>query len=114
MVADYDRAVREHRIDVTVSGSVIIGLIEMMRREDYLWIENIAVRPEDQGRGLGRQLLLHAERQAIEAGCVEIRLLTNAAFEANVALYEKTGYVIVKSEPFMGGTTVYMTKTITR
>ncbi len=114
MVADYDRAVREHRIDVMVSGSVIVGLIEMMLREDHLWIENIAVRPEDQGRGLGRQLLVHAERQAIEAGCAEIRLLTNAAFEANVALYEKTGYVIVKSEPFMGGTTVYMTKTITR
>lgn len=114
MAVDYDQAVREHWIDVVSIGPRIVGLIQMMLREDHLWIENVAVRPEDQGRGLGRQLLAHAERRAIEAGCTETRLLTNAAFEANVALYERTGYVIVKREPFMGGTTVYMSKSLGR
>ncbi|NBJ12128.1 GNAT family N-acetyltransferase [Microvirga sp. SYSU G3D207] len=114
MAVDYDQAVREHWIDVISIGPRIVGLIQMMLREDHLWIENVAVRPEDQGRGLGRQLLAHAERRAIEAGCTETRLLTNAAFEANVALYERTGYVIVKREPFMGGTTVYMSKSLGR
>jgi ribosomal protein S18 acetylase RimI-like enzyme len=114
MVADYERAIREHQIDVMVTGSRILGLIETMLREDHLWIENIAVMPEDQGKGLGRQLLAYAERKADEAQCAEIRLLTNAAFEANISLYEKAGYVIVKQEPFMGGTTVYMSKALTR
>ena len=114
MVADYEQAVREHRIDMMFIGSRMVGLIEMMLREDHLWIENVAVKPKDQGRGLGRQLLAHAERKAIEAGCAETRLLTNAAFESNVALYERTGYVIVKREPFMGGTTVYMSKSLDR
>ncbi|MGO4705888.1 GNAT family N-acetyltransferase [Microvirga sp. 2MCAF38] len=110
MNADYERAVQEHQIDLMYIGSRMVGLIETMLRDDHLWIESVAVGPSDQGKGLGRQLLAHAECKAIEAGCPEIRLLTNAAFEANVALYEKTGYLIVEREPFMGGITVYMSK----
>src|SRR3546814_10784219 len=85
MNADYERAVQEHRIDLMYLGLRMVGLVEMMLRDDHLWIENVAVRPEDQGSGLGRRLLAHAERKAIEAGRAETRLLTNAAFEANVA-----------------------------
>lgn len=112
MHADYERAVRDHRIDLMFVGSELVGLVEMILREDHLWIENVAVRPENHGRGFGRQLLAHAERTTVAAGRTEIRLLTNEAFEANVALYEKAGYAIVRREPFMGGTTVYMAKTL--
>jgi hypothetical protein len=59
-------------------------------------------------------LLAHAERTARAVGRAELRLLTNAAFEANVALYEKAGYRIVDREPFLNGTTVYMSKTLIR
>ncbi|MGO4523424.1 GNAT family N-acetyltransferase [Microvirga sp. 2MCAF35] len=114
MNADYEQAVREHQIDLMSIDAQVVGLIETMLREDHLWIENIAVRPDAQGQGLGRLLLAHAEHRAVEAGRDEIRLLTNAAFEANVALYKKTGYRIVHREPFMGGTTVYMNKTLGR
>src|SRR3546814_4807225 len=76
MNADYERAVQEHRIDLMYLGLRMVGLVEMMLRDDHLWIENVAVRPEDQGSGLGRRLLAHAERKAIEAGRAETRLLT--------------------------------------
>jgi ribosomal protein S18 acetylase RimI-like enzyme len=112
MNADYERAVREHQIDLMYLDTKMVGLVETMLRDDHLWIENVAVRPVDQGNGFGNQLLAHAERKAITAGRTEIRLLTNAAFEANVAFYEKAGYFIVRSEPFMGGTTVYMSKNV--
>jgi ribosomal protein S18 acetylase RimI-like enzyme len=36
-------------------------------RLDHLWIENVAVAPEGQGRGYGRLLLAHAERRAAES-----------------------------------------------
>jgi ribosomal protein S18 acetylase RimI-like enzyme len=114
MGADYREAVRQHRIDLICLDARTAGLIETMLRDDHLWIENLAVRPEDQGRGLGRRLLAHAERVAVEAGRAEIRLLTNAAFEANVALYGKAGYRVVKREPFMSGTTVHMSKNLNR
>jgi ribosomal protein S18 acetylase RimI-like enzyme len=113
MNADYEKAVQEHGIDLMYVGSRLVGLIEMKQADDHLWIENVAVKPENQRRGLGQRLLAHAERKATEAGHAEIRLLTNAAFEANIALYEKTGYVIDRREPFMGGTTVYMSKKLT-
>ena len=114
MQADYTRAVQEHQIDLVCVGTGIAGLIETVLREDHLWIENVAVRPDAQGKGIGRHLLAHAEDKAIAAGRHELRLLTNAAFAANIALYETAGYVIVKREPFMGGTTVYMSKMLAR
>ena len=114
MKADYARAVREHQIDVLNIDGRMVGLIETMPRSDHLWIENIAVRPDCQGKGLGRQLLMHAERKAAAAGHTEIRLLTSAAFASNVALYARLGYLVDKREPFMGGTTVYMSKKLAR
>ena len=55
-------------------------------------------------------MLERAERQAIEAERRELRLLTNGAFEANVSLYKRCGYIVDREEPFMNGVTVYMSK----
>ena len=110
MQVDYTRAVREHQFELLWRDGRLIGLIETMRHSDHLWIENVAVRPDHQGQGIGRQLLVHAEHKAARAGLAELRLLTNAAFEANIALYRRVGYAIDRQEPFMGGTTVYMSK----
>ncbi|HLZ66320.1 MAG TPA: GNAT family N-acetyltransferase [Aliidongia sp.] len=114
MKADYERAVREHQIDLLHIDGRMVGLVETMLRPDHLWIENIAVRPDCQGQGLGQRLLAHAERKATAAGHTEIRLLTSAAFGANVALYSRLGYSVDRQEPFMGGTTVYMSKKLTQ
>lgn len=115
MTVDYDHAVRAHDIDLLSISGVVSGLIETMLRPDhlwpdYLWIENVAVRPDCQGRGLGRILLAHAEHKAAAAGQSEIRLLTNAAFGGNVALYERFGYRVDRREAFRDGITVYMRK----
>ena len=110
MQADYDRAVREHSIDLLTVDGALVGLIETIVRPDHLWIENVAVAPDCQGRGYGRLLLAHAETHAVKAERGEIRLLTNAAFAANLALYAKLGYAIDRTEPFRGGTAVHMSK----
>jgi ribosomal protein S18 acetylase RimI-like enzyme len=112
MKADYERAVREHQIDILSIEGRMVGLIETMLRADHLWIENIAIAPANQNQGLGRRLLAHAEARAAAAGRVELRLLTSSAFEANLALYRAVGYEIERTEPFMGGTTVHMRKTV--
>ena len=92
MQADYERAVVEHTIDLLIVDGALAGLVETILRPDHLWIENVAVAPERQGRGFGRLLLAHAERRAIQAGRPEIRLMTNQAFAANLELYAKRGY----------------------
>jgi GNAT superfamily N-acetyltransferase len=110
MAVDYVLALREHRFDLLRRGGDVLALIETMLREDHLWIENIAVRPDSQGQGLGRMLLGHAEAMARENGRAELRLLTNGAFGTNVALYERHGYVVTAREAFRGGVTVHMRK----
>jgi GNAT superfamily N-acetyltransferase len=112
MQADYERAVAEHTIDLLLADGALAGLIETILRPDHLWIENVAVAPEQQGRGVGRLLLDHAERRALRSGRTEVRLLTNQAFAANLELYAKRGYIVDRTEPFRGGTTVHMSKRI--
>ncbi|WP_374653297.1 GNAT family N-acetyltransferase [Dongia sp.] len=114
MQADYRLALLEHQFDVATENGRVVGLIETMPREDHLWIENVAVIPEAQGRGIGRLLLVHAERKSAAAGCRELRLLTNGAFAANVSLYLKLGYAVDREEEFMNGTTIYMSKKLAR
>jgi GNAT superfamily N-acetyltransferase len=114
MVVDYSIAVREHDIDLAFVEGALVGLIETCPRDGHFWIENVAVVPVQQGNGFGQALLAHAERKALQAGYSEIRLLTNEAFQANVALYEWVGYVIDRREPFMGGTTIDMSKKLVR
>ena len=111
MQVDYRAALRRHRIDLLEHHGALVGLIETVLHPDHLWIENLAVHPLWQGRGLGRQLLVHAEARARAAGCAEVRLLTNAAFASNIGLYEKTGFRRDRTEPFhLGGTTLYMSR----
>jgi GNAT superfamily N-acetyltransferase len=112
MQADYERAVAEHTIDLLFVDRAFAGLVETILRPDHLWIENIAVAPERQGRGYGRLLLAHVEKRAVDTGRFEIRLQTNQAFAANVALYAKLAYATDRTEPFRGGTIVHLSKRI--
>jgi ribosomal protein S18 acetylase RimI-like enzyme len=112
MRADYDKAVREHQFELAIEDGRIVGLIETIAHDDHIWIENVAVAPEAQGRGIGRKLLDSTERKAFETGCRELRLLTNGAFAANVSLYKRQGYAVDREEPFMNGMTVYMSKSL--
>ncbi|CDX57770.1 GCN5-related N-acetyltransferase [Mesorhizobium plurifarium] len=112
MRADYEKAVAEHPFDLAIAQDRIVGMLETMLADDHLWIENVCVAPDAQGRGIGRLLLQRAEHKAREAGRDELRLLTNGAFEANVSLYRRQGYTVDREEPFMNGTTVYMSKRI--
>lgn len=110
MAADYDAAVRNHRIDLLYQDGRLAALIEMIPAADHLLIENVAVSPACQGRGFGRKLMAHAERVAVSLGHGEIRLYTNRLFAQNVQIYLKLGYRIDREEEFRGGVTVYMSR----
>lgn len=111
MIADYDRAVIEHMIDLIEEWGQVVALIETIPAPDHLLIENIAVRLDRQGRGLGALLLRHAEQLASAQGYPETRLYTNAAFASNVAFYARRGYEEYRREAIApGGIAVFMRK----
>lgn len=110
MRADYEAALRDHRIDLLYQEGDLAALIETVAETDHLLIENVAVSPAFQGRGLGRTLMAHAERLAAAAGYAEVRLYTNKLFAANVTLYQRLGYRIDREEALNGGTAVHMSK----
>jgi GNAT superfamily N-acetyltransferase len=113
MRADYDRAVKEHAVDLWEEGGELLGVIELVAGSDHLLIENIAVRPDQQGKGIGDRLLHHAAEIACSLGLNEVHLYTNAAFGSNLAFYSRRGYrEYQRGAVVPGSVTVYMKKTI--
>ena len=112
MGADYVAAVQRHRIDLLYVDGVLAALIEMIPQGGHLLVENVAVSPAFQRRGLGRKLLAHAEEVAALLGHDEIRLYTNERFVGNVELYRRLGYRIDRKEEFRGSPRVHMSKAL--
>lgn len=113
MTADYDKAVRDHVVDLLILDGNPVALIEMRPEADHLLIVNVAVLPACQGCGYGRALLTHAEELARSTGLNEIRLYTNGSFTENLKLYKQVGYKVDREEtsPHLG-LAVYMSKNL--
>ena len=111
LLVDYAEAILLHHIDILDQPNPI-ALIEMVPMPDHLWLENLAVHPDHQGRGHGHQLLAHATANALSLNLPELRLLTNAAFTANLRFYAKQGFVQTDLQPFKDGHIAYFRKTL--
>ncbi len=112
MTADYAEAVQKHRFDLLYSQETLEALIETIPQSDHLLIENVAVSPRFQGRGLGRKLMAHAEKVAASLGRRETKLYTNKLFAENIQCYIKLGYRVEREYDFKGGFVVHMSKPI--
>ena len=115
MVADYDEAVKHHRFDLLYVGGVLAALIETVDEGDQLLIENVAVLPRFQGRGLGSKLMGHAESIACSLGRTRLRLYTNKAMAENIGLYLRLGYQVDgEAEGPPGFFRVHMSKALSK
>jgi N-acetylglutamate synthase-like GNAT family acetyltransferase len=113
MTADYDLAVAWHSIELLEEDGQLLALIEVIPGAEHLLIENIAVRPDQQSKGLGDELLRRAETLARSLGLAELRLYTNAAFASNLAFYARRGYQEHRRETVAsGGVAVHMRKAV--
>lgn len=73
----------------------LVGMIVVWMILDEAHIATIAVHPEYRGRGIGRELLALALREAIQHGAVESMLEVRANNLIAQALYRDFGYEIV-------------------
>jgi ribosomal protein S18 acetylase RimI-like enzyme len=103
MVADYEVAVRSNRFDLLYLDGMLAALIETIDQGDTVLIENVAVSPDFQRRGLGSRLMHHAEEIARSLGRERISLYTNRRFKGNVELYTRLGYEVDSEEPIDAG-----------
>ncbi len=93
MLADYAALVAEGRVYVIEAGDGrVVGLIVLVDEPDHLHVENVAVRPDAQGRRLGRALMAFAEAEARRRGHPEIRLYTNERMVENLPFYAALGF----------------------
>ncbi|WP_141204184.1 GNAT family N-acetyltransferase [Streptomyces griseorubiginosus] len=92
---------RDHAANVAagqvyVTGDPVVGLVVVEERTDHLYLDNIAVRPDAQGQGVGGRLLRFVEAHARARGLAEVRLYTNAKMWENQEIYPKFGYEVVE------------------
>ena len=94
MLDDYGALIAAGAVSV-VDGAdgAIDGLIVLLPQSDHLLLDNIAVQPHRQGRGLGRLLIAFAESEARRLGFGELRLYTHVTMTENIALYRHYGFV---------------------
>ncbi|WZH35341.1 MAG: GNAT family N-acetyltransferase [Microbacterium enclense] len=77
---------------VAVTGHRIVGAVRARRDRDLLLIGRLAIAPDQQGEGLGTQLLAAVEERGRDDGATEAELFTGGLSEANQRLYEREGY----------------------
>jgi GNAT superfamily N-acetyltransferase len=92
MTADYTAAARRGQAWVAAEDGQAAGFIILIPQPGYLLLENVAVLPAAQGRGVGARLLAFAEEHARSLRLPEIRLYTNEAMTENLAYYPRHGY----------------------
>jgi ribosomal protein S18 acetylase RimI-like enzyme len=93
MTDDYRDVVRTANVTVAERGADVVGLVVLRIRAEGFLVDNVAVDPAHQGRGIGRALLKHAEAEARRAGFDSIYLYTHELMTENLAFYARNGYV---------------------
>jgi ribosomal protein S18 acetylase RimI-like enzyme len=96
-----------------VTGSPVTAVLTLYPRDDHMYVENIAVDPSAQGRGLGRALMEFAEQEAARRALNRMALVTHEAMTENQAIYARLGYVEIERRAEDGYRRIYMEKPLT-
>jgi GNAT superfamily N-acetyltransferase len=89
---------------VALDGQRMVGCVRARVDGDLLLVGRIAIAPDQQGAGLGTELLAAVEQRGREAGATTAELFTGSLSEANIRLYEREGYEESERVPGDDGT----------
>ena len=89
----------DYRIYVAVDGATIVGTFAMAIMDNLghlgapsALVEDVAVRPDQQGRGIGKQMMRFAMERARAARCYKLALSSNLKRDAAHAFYDSLGF----------------------
>jgi ribosomal protein S18 acetylase RimI-like enzyme len=107
---DYAARIAAGQVWVLEDAGGLAGALVLEAGPDGFLLDNIAVAPGQQGRGLGRRLIAFAEDQARAAGYAAVRLYTHVKMTENIALYARLGFVETGRVSEKGFDRIYMEK----
>ena len=110
MIADFAAHVAAGEVHVLIGDDVLLGYIVAMARTDCWFVDNVALAPGHQGRGLGRRLMDLADAAARARGLPEVRLYTNVVMTENIGFYSRLGFMETGRVREHGFDRVYMAK----
>jgi GNAT superfamily N-acetyltransferase len=83
---------------VIVRGGQDIGLLTVERKEDCLWLDQLYILPDYQGRGLGATIVKHL-KQIASSERLPLRLSVLVSNTRARRLYEREGFVVYEQTP---------------
>lgn len=93
MDADFEDAIEKAQCFLLEEKKRPLGYAIWFPKDDAFFIENIAIAPVEQGRGLGIVLMNLAEQAAQERELTLLRLYTNVKMVENIAFYTRLGFI---------------------
>ena len=112
MLADYEQIIADHRVFVLEGPEGLAGALVLIDQDGGLLLDNVAIHPDCQGRGLGRRLIAFAEDEARRLGHRSIDLYSHVTMTESIALYASLGYLEFHRRVVRGYDRVYMRKTL--
>ena len=108
---------RAERAFAVFDGGKPIACMFCEPRADCLYVGKLAIAPQFQGKGLGRQLIGHAEALARELGYRELELQTRVELSGNHRFFSSLGFVQTGEDAHAGydrPTSIRLRKQVTR
>jgi GNAT superfamily N-acetyltransferase len=111
MLDDYGARIAEGSVHaLEAEDGTVAAIIVLVSKADHLLLDNLAVRPDRQRRGLGRSLVAFAEAEALRLGLAALRIYTHEKMTENIALYRRLGFVETGRGREVGYDRVFMAK----
>jgi len=113
MVTDFVSLIASGHTYVAVDlADNFVGFIVFFQRDDHMFLENVAVRRNATGRGVGKRLVEFCEAVAKDANLGSVKLYTNEKMTENLSLYPHLGYQETERRREDGFNRVFFEKTI--
>ena len=112
MVANFAASIGKGHLYVAEENDQIVGFVVFYSEQDHVHLENVAVTPRFQNRGIGTRLIGFVEQQAQQDGYTCVELYTNASMTENLELYPRLGFEQFERRVEDGFDRIYFRKTL--
>tara|TARA_R110000737_G_scaffold318304_1_gene329180 strand:- start:1244 stop:1702 length:459 start_codon:yes stop_codon:yes gene_type:complete len=93
MVADFASMIASGIVHVAVERDAeVLGFVVFYPEGEHVLLENVAVRPDAEGQGIGRRLIAFCEAEAKRSNAKSVKLYTNEKMTENLSIYPHLGY----------------------